>query len=140
MGGAIASDTTWDIAGSPFIVTSSITVNSGVTLTIDPGVEVNFNSGFSISVSGNLTADGTETDSIIFTSNVSPQAVGDWGGIAFNHLSAGSLSYSVIEYATNGIYLHGSTLPQINHCTIRNNGNGTYVLNYGGYKPQPVVN
>src|SRR5437773_363938 len=36
----ITQDTTWDLAGSPYVVTSSVFVESGATLTIQPGVEV----------------------------------------------------------------------------------------------------
>jgi hypothetical protein len=41
VGGIIDIDTTWDLAGSPYNITSTIQVNEGVTLTIEPGVVVN---------------------------------------------------------------------------------------------------
>ncbi|MCB0643114.1 MAG: hypothetical protein KDC44_15800, partial [Phaeodactylibacter sp.] len=37
--GTIASNTTWDLAGSPYILESDVLVPDGVTLDIDPGVE-----------------------------------------------------------------------------------------------------
>ena len=40
VGGTISVDTHWTTAGSPYIVTSDLTINAGVTLTIDAGVEV----------------------------------------------------------------------------------------------------
>jgi len=44
--GAIRTNTTWTKAGSPYVVTGSVTVygdtTTGVTLTIEPGVEVRF--------------------------------------------------------------------------------------------------
>ena len=43
--GTIAVNTTWNLAGSPYIVIGDITVNNGVTLTVDPNVIVKFNSG-----------------------------------------------------------------------------------------------
>ena len=41
--GTIATDTTWSWAYSPYVVTDNVTVNSGVTLTVEPGVIVKFN-------------------------------------------------------------------------------------------------
>jgi len=41
--GTISSDSTWDISGSPYIVTGNLTVASGATLTVDPSVVVQFN-------------------------------------------------------------------------------------------------
>lgn len=42
VGGIIADDTTWDLAGSPHETTDNVIVPPGVTLTIEPGVVVNF--------------------------------------------------------------------------------------------------
>ena len=39
--GPISSNTTWALANSPYIVTNSILVMDGITLTIEPGLEVN---------------------------------------------------------------------------------------------------
>jgi hypothetical protein len=36
--GHITEDTTWDLSGSPYSVTGSLTIDSGVTLTLSPGV------------------------------------------------------------------------------------------------------
>ena len=36
--GTITEDTTWTAANSPYTLTGHITVDSGVTLTIEPGV------------------------------------------------------------------------------------------------------
>ena len=66
----ITSNTTWDVAGSPYIIQNSINVQNGVSLTIDAGVEVKFNGSFSISVFGEIKAVGTSTDSIYITSNL----------------------------------------------------------------------
>ncbi len=40
VGGSITSNTTWNLAGSPYILTDRITIRSSATLTIEPGVEV----------------------------------------------------------------------------------------------------
>ena len=46
-------------------------VDSGVTLTIEPGTEIRLDSAKTITIKGILNAIGTETDSIIFTRNTS---------------------------------------------------------------------
>lgn len=67
--GAIAANTTWTAAGGPYQVTAALTVNSGVTLTIQPGTSVYLNSGIGITVAagGRILAEGTEAQPIHFT-------------------------------------------------------------------------
>ena len=73
--GLIVSNRTWTAAGSPYIVTGSIVIGNNATLTIQPGVEVRFNSGFGITVgsqafgAGTLKAQGTAGSKILFRSN-----------------------------------------------------------------------
>ena len=49
--GSISSDTTWTKANSPYRLTGTVFVNSGVILTIEPGVIVDFYI-YSIQVTG----------------------------------------------------------------------------------------
>lgn len=79
--GSILSNTVWPLSGSPYIVSGNLVVFSGVTLTVDPGVTVKFNSGASLEVRGTLSAIGTKVDSITFTSNSLTPTKGSWGGI-----------------------------------------------------------
>lgn len=61
--GIIFSDTTWTPALSPYNITGPAAVAKGATLTIQPGVTVNFNM-FTLQVNGTLTAVGTPSDQI----------------------------------------------------------------------------
>ena len=58
-----------------------MTVASGMTLTIEPGVTVKFDSGKVLEVEGMLVARGTSSDKITFTSSAASPAAGDWGYI-----------------------------------------------------------
>ena len=73
VGGIINTDTTWNLAGSPYLITSEVQIAEGVTLTIEPGVVVNtpgyFGGSYTegkISIWGSLKAIGTAEDNIIF--------------------------------------------------------------------------
>lgn len=59
----ITEDTTWTKLGSPYVVNEDISIMSGVTLTIEPGVVVEFNSGIFF-VEGVLKAIGSAEDPI----------------------------------------------------------------------------
>jgi len=63
--GIINSDTKWTKANSPYNLTSSITVASGVTLTIEPGTIVQLNE-HCLQINGTLIARGTSSDPINF--------------------------------------------------------------------------
>src|SRR5665647_453516 len=92
--GSITGNTSWTLANSPYVVTGSVTVNSGVTLTIDSGVVVKFNSNLGISVNGILAA-----RKALFTSNVIPLAKGAWDKIqAGNIASTVTLDTCNVEY------------------------------------------
>ncbi len=138
VGGTISTDTVWDVAGSPYIVTSNITVqgtdgaDSITTLTIDPGVEVRFNQNTKLTVGANsgapgaLVAQGTVESPILFTSNQATPASGDWYGITFHNTSDDAtsiLEYCTIDYAGYGslgaLYIYSAS-PRILNCTVDN--------------------
>ncbi len=100
--GNISTDTTWTLASSPYIVVGNVTIDPGVTLTIEPGVQVRFNQFYSLYVRGTLTAEGLPGQEILFTSNQATPAPGDWGVLDFRSDSQFShLQYAVIEYGGN---------------------------------------
>jgi len=58
---------TWTLAGSPYLINGETTVPDGMTLTIEPGVVVEWQGSYKMNVQGQILAEGTEADSIIFT-------------------------------------------------------------------------
>ncbi len=62
---------TWNLAGSPYIVTGDVTIQPATALTIDAGVRVRLRPGRSIIVNGTLNAQGTGPlpNSVIFTAD-----------------------------------------------------------------------
>src|SRR6478609_5163556 len=80
VGGGIYTNTTWTLVNSPYVVTDTVVVFPGVTLTIEPGVVVKFDDHINIEIrNATLIAEGNSTDSIIFTSNSLIPTVGIWG-------------------------------------------------------------
>jgi hypothetical protein len=71
VGGVIASDATWTLAESPYMLTGTVVVNGGVTLTIEPGVVVDLYR-YSIMVGGTLNAQGTSDSPIVFQTSYPP--------------------------------------------------------------------
>lgn len=116
--GPITSDTTWTLAASPYVATCDVTVNAGVTLTVQPGVVVRFQTqACDLVVNGRLIAQGTEANPIAFTSykddahggdtkgdgNATTPAPNDWGGIQVAASSSGSvLDHTWIGYGGYG--------------------------------------
>jgi hypothetical protein len=64
-GGPISG--TWTLAGSPYQVMGETTIPNGQTLTIEPGVLVEWQGSYTMSVQGRILAIGTVSDSIRFT-------------------------------------------------------------------------
>ena len=89
---------TWTLGNSPYVVTGSIVVPAGATLTIEPGVEVRFNPGTALDVNGTLDARGTAGSKITFTSG-SAYEPGAWTGLRFADGSGGTLSHVRVLYA-----------------------------------------
>ncbi|MCX7872391.1 MAG: lamin tail domain-containing protein [Verrucomicrobiae bacterium] len=124
--GTLSGNPTWSPANGPYYISSSITIPSGVTLTILPGTTVYLNSGANITVSdgGRLIAEGTPTARITFTRT--PGTSIRWGGIIINgsvNSPETRIGYAHIEYngsvaihSSGGtVYLHHLTFGSTDH-------------------------
>ena len=137
---------TWSMNGSPYHVTGEITVPQGETLIIEPGVTINFLGHYKLTVHGQLTADGSVTDSIVFKAQNASEG---WGGIRIDGSQVSTFKYCIIENGrTTGDYpdIHGGAVAlftanaQFEHCLFRNNnadngedgmGGAVYAANAG---------
>ncbi|MGA2768274.1 MAG: right-handed parallel beta-helix repeat-containing protein [Candidatus Bathyarchaeia archaeon] len=124
--GTITQDTDWTLVDSPFIVSNNVIVNPGVTLTIEPSVQVRFGENFSITVNGRIVADGTDDRMILFTSDSLNASTADWGTILINGTQQSSITHCVIEYGTDGVTLESGSLNLENNF-LRFNSNGVVV-------------
>jgi len=100
--------TTWNHAGSPYLIQASVHLTSG-TLNIVPdgGVEIIFYEDCSLTIDGGATfnAPGTEADPIIFTSSSGNPAAGDWQSIIFvgdNQVGLANGSFRWCEFTYGG--------------------------------------
>ncbi|MBA7493011.1 hypothetical protein ES702_03566 [subsurface metagenome] len=67
VGGIIWSDTAWTLEGSPYTITDTVQIPTGVTLTIEPGVTINKpTSGDMFLLHGTIVAHGTSDNKITF--------------------------------------------------------------------------
>ena len=145
--GAVDVNTTWKASESPIIVTCSTTVKAGVTLTIEPGVQVRFARRSSkgrvwLRVEGELIARGTEEQLILFTSDADNALQGDWASLIFvktglptsassrfdeagNYSGGSILEFCVVEFGgsagrVGAVEVHGTSL-YLNHVVIQKN-------------------
>ncbi|CAN2049334.1 Big-1 domain-containing protein [Candidatus Magnetomoraceae bacterium gMMP-13] len=144
IGKVINEHTTWKNEKVPYIITGHVSVyysdnnTTTITLTIEPGVNIRFDSDIRLSVGSNtqygaLSAKGTEESPIIFTSNAESPSSGDWKGIYFYDKANDNLSvldHCIIEYGghtyDSDIYLLNAS-PTIKNSTIRySSGYGIY--------------
>ncbi len=138
--GALSGNTTWTVPGSPYIVTGDVIVPVGVTLTVDPGVTVRFDTAppasHSIVVLGTILAVGRFDSHIVFTSNDPFPDRNDWVSIQFQR-SVGS----VVEWAE---FSWGSTTLDIRQSSprIANNSileSGLRAIQVLGPGAEPVI-
>jgi len=119
--GTIAHSTTWNSAGTPVTTAEgSVTIASGVTLTMKPGLVF---IPTTLTVKGTLKAEGTAEKPVIFTGTKSETA-GEWSSIKFEPGSGGSvLDHAEVNYGgsplnSGAIEIRGAN-PTITNSTIR---------------------
>lgn len=131
-------------------VVGDVKVTNGATLTIEPGVVIEFEAetSFEVTDDARLSAIGTEQDSIKFTGT--EESDGWWDGVFFNKVTHpdNEMEYVIIEYA-GGASMH-SSIPEaglaigrnlyearmsLNNSTIRHSGGLGLFIHANGEMP-----
>lgn len=99
VGGTVASDTTFTLAGSPYTLSSDLIVPAGVTLTVQAGVTINMPAKRNIRVQGVFNVAGTATQPV----TIHGRGDDRWGGISYESPSGpSSLAHLIVRGATKG--------------------------------------
>ena len=104
-----------DKNSGPWRVCSNLSVPVGTELVIERGTSLKFCRGTGLFVNGTLTVDGVPTQRVYFVSLTSPMQAGDWVGLTFFPAAspASTLSNAVVQAATVGVAVHGTSLPVV---------------------------
>ncbi len=114
LSGTISGDLTLDIAGNPYTIISNVTVDNGVTLTVESGVTVQFDASTRLYINGSIDASAA-----VFTSSSGSPASGDW-----DYIQVGDASWSGGAVFTDCSLSYGSKLylydgsASFTNCTI----------------------
>ncbi|MBU1936914.1 right-handed parallel beta-helix repeat-containing protein, partial [bacterium] len=116
-------------------VVGNIWIESGDSLRLMPGTTFHFDGDYSFGIYGILLAEGTETDSIVFTTDTTTNPE-RWPDLRFegSNTSGSRLVYCLIEnglaYFGGGVHCRNGASPNFSKCTVRSNsanaGGGIY--------------
>ena len=112
------------------MITTNLTVPAGITLWLEPGVELRFSANVKLLVQGSLVIRGIVRFPVKLTSNQATPTRGFWPGVEIGSTAtAAVIDYARIEYAAKGLYFNGTTasLGAVTHSLIQNNSTGIYV-------------
>jgi len=133
--GTIRKAVTWSLPTNSKIIylDSSVSVAAGASLTIPAGVIVKFASSATLNVSGTLTAIGTSSNRIYFTSGLDADVTA--GGAALGATGTPPRG------AWGGISVSGTaSMLRAEYCTVRYSGNSTAAISASATTPITIKN
>ncbi|MFO0589233.1 MAG: DUF4215 domain-containing protein [Polyangiaceae bacterium] len=135
--GTLWTNTTLSLGGSPYTVGGDLTVGTGATLTIDPGVTLSFASADIMAAyndtsrselnvaGGKLVANGTKAQPITFTG--AGAGASAWYGVSFlANAAQSSLTNAIINETVNGISYQATSANTIAYIAISTTVYGVY--------------
>ncbi len=109
----------------PYFFNGGYHVETGTTLTIEPGCVIEIGAGAGFDASGKLIASGTSSKPITFTGK--SKEAGYWGYIEIRSALANKLDYCTIEYGGNGgysmLYIDDAAVVSLLNNTFKNSSN-----------------
>ena len=122
IGGMITEDMTLT-SDKAYLVNQSIGVPTGVTLTIEPGAHLLFNTGMGISVKGNLIAHGTPEKHIIMERRSGESY---WNGIVASNATIKYCEMDGVDMSHGQYNVTSYSDPYMEDCVISNQGRDTH--------------
>jgi hypothetical protein len=119
------------LKNSPYLILSSISVPSGKTLEIDPGVVLYIMPGefISIEVFGQLIVNGAQGTPVkIRSASKNPQS-NDWNSLVFTSKDRSVINYLELSHATVGVHVENSAISIQNTIFKENALKGIFVRN-----------
>jgi len=135
----IDTDATWSAAQSPYLIEEDAEVAVGVTLAVEPGVEVVLSEGVSLTVHGTLLARGEAAAPILWRGAESAEGTEEadgptrWGSLRLSataeparfealddYVGGSILEHCVFRDATRAVRLDGAA-PYLHRCTFEGN-------------------
>ena len=123
---------TWQNHGVPYDFAGTVNVNDGSVLTITAGDTIRFDGNYGLTVYGQLSANGTDSEHIVFTR--SPTYAGNWQHVYFYFpYGTCNMDYCDLTYGGSNagmVYFRGaSNYVDLDYCTVKYSDNsGLYII------------
>jgi Concanavalin A-like lectin/glucanases superfamily/Secretion system C-terminal sorting domain/PQQ-like domain len=131
--GNISTNTTWYKNNSPYVLTGNIGITASTTLTIEPGTTIKNPNDYTITILGNIIANGTSTDSIKLISGSNNNYF-----FVFQKTNLDNSSFSYIS-AKNTALSNLLNVTKFGTYPSQINNTGTLVINYSNLKYQRII-
>jgi parallel beta-helix repeat protein len=98
------------------VIPGNLVVPKGLRLTVQKGAILKFGRGFGMLVEGDLVAEGTMEEPVVFTSDAAEPAPGSWNGMQIGI----RMNWVRIECAATGMVIGGKSQVSMRHSKVSN--------------------
>jgi parallel beta-helix repeat protein len=128
--GIINADTTWTEASSPYILNGQLTINSGVTLTIEAGTTINLNI-YNMQIDGKLIAIGNNINHIYIN--------GAKGTTSRQTVTIGASNCTIENAILTSVELHIDSVPEAETAVYQKIINNTIINGGILFQGSPII-